>query len=108
MTTTHAPNELGKEAHMGTLGSETSERTIPRIDFSDFERRKPEITEQLWQASAEIGFFQVVNHGIANEEIGQAFALSEAFFALPQAEKARLPLDKKLNSGWETRAQVRP
>jgi len=105
---TQTANELGREAHMGTLGTETSERTIPRIDLGDFERRKAEITEQLWSASAEVGFFQVVNHGIANEEIRQAFAMSEAFFALPEAEKARHPLDKTLNSGWETRAQVRP
>ena len=104
----HASNELSKEVHMGTLGSETSERTVPLIDLGDFERRKAEIAEQLWQASAEIGFFQIVNHGIASQEIRQAFAMSEAFFALPEAEKAKVPLDKKLNSGWETRAQVRP
>jgi isopenicillin N synthase-like dioxygenase len=104
----HAPNELGKEVHMGALGTETSARTIPCIDLGDFERRKPEITEQLWRASVEIGFFQVVNHGIANGQIRQAFAMTEALFALPEAEKAKVPLDKKLNSGWESRAQVRP
>jgi isopenicillin N synthase-like dioxygenase len=103
-----AANEVSKEAHMGTLGTETSERAVPRIDLGDFARRKAEITDQLWRASADIGFFQVVNHGIANADIRRAFAMSEAFFALPEAEKAKAPLDKKLNSGWETRAQVRP
>ncbi|HTR87476.1 MAG TPA: 2-oxoglutarate and iron-dependent oxygenase domain-containing protein [Reyranella sp.] len=101
-------SEVGKEVHMGTLGTETHDRRIPRIDLGDFERRKKEITEELWEASVEIGFFQVVNHGIPNAHIARAFAMTEKFFALPDAEKARHPLIKRLNSGWESRAQVRP
>ncbi|MGA7610815.1 MAG: 2-oxoglutarate and iron-dependent oxygenase domain-containing protein, partial [Xanthobacteraceae bacterium] len=40
-------------------------RNIPLIDMNNFEARKPEIADQLWQASSDIGFFQVINHGIA-------------------------------------------
>ena len=101
-------DEVRKEAHMGTQGSETSDRRIPLIDLADFERRKPEITDALWRAAADIGFFQLVNHGIPVASMRRAFAMTEAFFALPESEKARHPLQKKLNAGWETRAQVRP
>ncbi|SJZ37138.1 Isopenicillin N synthase [Enhydrobacter aerosaccus] len=106
--TTRTADEIGKEAHMGTLGTETHDRPIPRIDLGDFDRRKAEITEALWAASTDIGFFQVVNHGIPIDHIRRAFAETEAFFALPDSEKARHPLVKKLNAGWECRAQVRP
>ncbi len=102
------PNEVGKEAHMGTMGTETHDREIRCIDMGDFERRKKEITEELWAASTDIGFFQLVNHGIPTEHIRKAFAMTERFFALPDAEKAKHPLIKRLNAGWESRAQVRP
>ncbi len=104
----HILDELNKESRMGGAGSETSAREIRRIDLADFDRRKAEITEQLWAASTDIGFFQVVNHGIALADIKNAFAMSEAFFALPDAVKARHPLKRQFNAGWESRAQVRP
>ncbi|HWH82660.1 MAG TPA: 2OG-Fe(II) oxygenase family protein [Burkholderiaceae bacterium] len=100
--------ELDKEARMGAMGSETSQREVRRIDLADYDRRKPEITEQLWSAATDIGFFQVVNHGIPLADIKSAFAMTQAFFALPDAVKARHPLKKALNAGWESRAQVRP
>ncbi len=104
----HALDELNKETRMGAMGSETTAREIRRIDMADFEARKAEITEQLWSASTDIGFFQVVNHGIALDDIRRAFAMSEAFFALPDATKARHLLRRQVNAGWESRAQVRP
>lgn len=103
-----AMQELQKEARMGAMGSETRAREVRRIDLSDFEARREEIAAQLWAASTDIGFFQVVNHGIATADIRRAFTLTEAFFALPEASKARHPLKKALNAGWESRAQVRP
>ncbi len=100
--------ELEKESRMGAMGSETHHREIRRIDLADFERRKSEIADQLWAASSDIGFFQVVNHGIDIAEVKKAFAMTQAFFALPDAVKAQHPLKKGLNAGWESRAQVRP
>jgi isopenicillin N synthase-like dioxygenase len=50
----------------------------------------------------------VTGHGIPLEQIEEAFALSEAFFALPEEAKAALPLRPGTNSGWEFKAQVRP
>ena len=101
-------NELAKESRMGAMGSETHAREIRRIDLTDFEQRRDEIAEQLWAAATDIGFFQVVNHGIPTEDIRRAFDMSQAFFALPDEIKARHPLKRAFNAGWESRAQVRP
>jgi isopenicillin N synthase-like dioxygenase len=98
--------ELRKEARMGTAGSETATRAVPVIDLSDFERRRADITTQLWRAAVDVGFFQLRNHGVPLEQVRCAFAMSERFFALPQSTKARLPLAR--NAGWESLAQVRP
>lgn len=98
--------ELRKEARMGALGTETQAREIRRIDLSDFDARRDEIADQLWDAAVDIGFFQLVNHGIELQTVREAFAMTERFFALPEAVKAQYPL--KANAGWESRAQVRP
>ncbi len=97
--------ELKKESVMGVMGTET-QREVRIIDLSDFENRKYEIADQLWNAAVEIGFFQVANHGIPQKEIQQAFGLAEQFFALPREVKAQYPLNR--NAGWESKAQIRP
>ena len=99
--------ELKKEQTLGGIG-ETKARDVPRIDMSGFDKRKPEIAEQLWNASTEIGFFQLVNHGIPQEQIDEAFAMTERFFALPHDTKAHYPLGNGTNAGWEYKSQVRP
>ena len=114
LTTTHIPadaatdyalEELRKESTMGSEGT-TVQREIRRIDMSNFAERKAEITEQLWSAATEIGFFQIYNHGISEEDVRKAFALSESFFAQPTATKAQWPLSR--NAGWESLSQIRP
>ena len=100
--------ELEREARMGALGTETSDREVRRISLADLPARRPQIADELWAAATDIGFFQVVDHGIAPQEVDAAFAAAEAFFALPEEVKARRPLDKALNSGWESKTQVRP
>ncbi|MCU4413720.1 isopenicillin N synthase family oxygenase [Acinetobacter sp. WU_MDCI_Axc73] len=97
--------ELQKESVMGVMGTET-QREVRVIDLSDFEQRKYEIADQLWDAAVEIGFFQVANHGIPQHEIQHAFGLAEQFFALPREVKAQYPLNR--NAGWESKAQIRP
>ncbi|POM26549.1 2OG-Fe(II) oxygenase superfamily protein [Actinomadura rubteroloni] len=99
--------ELHRESRMGGLGTEMA-REIRRIDLSDFAARRDEITEQVWNAAVEIGFFQVVAHGIDLADVREAFATAERFFALPDATKARYPLRKGRNAGWESLSQVRP
>lgn len=104
----HSLAELNLEASIGSRGSETVTRTIPVIDLSDFDQRKAEITEQLWVAATEIGFFQIRNHGIPLEELRAAFAMAQAFFSLPMEQKSQYPLWQGMNAGWEYCEQVRP
>jgi len=99
--------ELNKETTIGGEGT-TVEREIPLINLSDFDNRKQEIADQLWKASVEIGFFQVYNHGIAQADIDLAFDTAWRLFALPQEIKAKYPMAKGVNAGWEFKAQVRP
>ncbi|MBL1075569.1 isopenicillin N synthase family oxygenase [Nocardia sp. 2] len=99
--------ELSREKQMGGLGAETA-REIRVIDLTDFEARRTEITEQLWTAATEIGFFQLSGHDIPQELMDAAFANAQRFFALDDTVKARYPLVKANNSGWESRTQVRP
>lgn len=103
-------NELNKEARMGAHGAETTARQVRCIDLTgiDTAAGKARIADELWAAAVDVGFFQVSHHGIDLAAVRTAFAATEAFFALPDAVKARLPLKKALNAGWESRAQVRP
>ena len=108
---THEPGgvepELAKERSLGALGS-VVERAIPQIDLTDFDDRFDEISEALWAAGTDVGFFQVVNHGIPELQIDAAFASSREFFALEDDVKARRAMVPGSNAGWEDRAQIRP
>ncbi|WP_108258054.1 isopenicillin N synthase family dioxygenase [Mangrovicoccus ximenensis] len=103
----YALAELNKESAIGGAGT-TVARAVPVIDLSDFETRKQEIADQLWQASTGTGFFQVTGHGIAEEDIDLAFDTAWEFFELPKKVKAQYPMPKGTNAGWEFKAQVRP
>ena len=99
--------ELRRESRIGQAGYEV-ERDIPQIDLSDFTNRRAEITEQLWDAAVNVGFFQLYNHGIPVAHIDEAFACSQRFFALPHETKEQYPLKPGQNAGWECMSQVRP
>ncbi|SDG04565.1 isopenicillin N synthase family dioxygenase [Alloyangia pacifica] len=107
MSTSYDLAELNKETTIGGMGS-TVERDVPAIDLSDFDTRKHEIADALWEASTGIGFFQVYNHGIPEEDIDAAFDTAWEFFELPTEVKAQYPMPKGTNAGWEFKAQVRP
>lgn len=108
MTNTNDLAEVTKERRIGGMGTETTGRELRRIDLTDFEARRAEITEELWSAATEIGFFQIANHGIDLTEVTHAFEMAKAFFALPEEVKGRYPLEKAKNAGWEYKSQVRP
>jgi isopenicillin N synthase-like dioxygenase len=103
----YALAELNKETTLGGIGT-TKSRDVPLIDLSDFEARKGAIADQLWAAASDTGFFQLINHGIPQQQIDEAFAFTERFFALPHDAKAKMPLRKGTNAGWEYKSQVRP
>ena len=104
---THSMAELAKEATLGGMGFEV-DRQIPRIDMSHIRTRKAEIADQLWAVSVDIGFFQVYNHGIEQAIVDRAFSFAERFFDLPTETKAKYPLARGTNAGWEYMSQVRP
>ena len=79
---------------------------VPVIDLS----ADPEkVRQQMWDAATTVGFFTVVNHGIAAATIEEAFAVSAEFFARErEAKHADSPFAPHLNSGYEFMSQVRP
>ncbi|SIR95649.1 isopenicillin N synthase family dioxygenase [Williamsia sterculiae] len=106
--TTFDLTELDRESRMGGLGTETTDREVRRISLADFDTRRDQIGEELWSAATDIGFFQVVDHGIDLATVDRAFEMSARFFALPTEVKSQYPLKKGQNAGWEYRSQVRP
>ena len=102
-----AESELAKERTLGGKGV-VVERDIPSIDLADVDDRFEEIASELWSAASEVGFFQVVNHGIPPAQIEAAFASAQEFFDLPAEVKAKRSMVPGTNAGWEDRSQIRP
>ena len=100
-------DELNRESRIGGMGTEGA-HGVALIDLSDFETRKPEIADALWEAATTLGLFQLTGHGIPIDQIEEAFSLSAAFFDLPTEAKEQMPLRPGTNAGWEFKAQVRP
>jgi isopenicillin N synthase-like dioxygenase len=71
--------------------------TLPIIDLASSGEGEADalarIGAEIGAACRDIGFFYVVNHGVDKELIGEAFAQSHRFFALPLAEKRRLAIE---------------
>jgi isopenicillin N synthase-like dioxygenase len=51
------------------------------------------VAAEVGAACRDVGFFYVVNHGVAPELIAKAFAQSRDFFALPVADKRKLAIE---------------
>lgn len=100
-----ALDEIDKERTMGEFGTEI-DREVRIIDLSDFDNRKVEIADQLWNAARDIGFFQVTNHGIPHDHIDGVFENSNKFFHMPLDVKKKYPNGK--NAGFEYMSQIRP
>ncbi len=105
LPTASAESELAKERTFGGPGI-VVEREIRCIDLGQADQQA--IDAALWDAAADIGFFQVSGHGIAQATIDRAFEFTARFFALPEAVKARRPMRRGTNSGWEYKSQKRP
>ncbi|WP_256138014.1 2-oxoglutarate and iron-dependent oxygenase domain-containing protein [Komagataeibacter swingsii] len=116
----NAQPALDRAGMMGGQGACIA-RAIPRIDLSDYDRRKPAIADVLRDAVTRVGFFQVINHGIDAADVDAAFAAAGGqagrraggqaaggFFDLPMGQKAHHAYRPGSNVAWECRAQVRP
>src|SRR5208283_3161919 len=70
--------------------------TLPIIDLTPLgegDAGLARVAAQVGAACRDVGFFYVVNHGVARERIEEAFAQSRRFFALPLAEKRRISME---------------
>ncbi|KAG0347322.1 hypothetical protein BG004_007979 [Podila humilis] len=61
--------------------------TIPVIDFGLYASNPEECARQVGEASQNIGFFYLKNHGVPQELIDRMFTDSEAFFQQPLENK---------------------
>ena len=66
-------------------------QTIPVLDLQDFitGQNTEGFVTAFGEALAEYGFFALENHGVEQRIIDAAYGAAEAFFALPEATKAR-------------------
>lgn len=60
-----------------------------RLPVIDLGASADDVVRDLRQACAEIGFFQVVGHGVDAEVIEATLTATDRFFALPMADKQR-------------------
>lgn len=72
--------------------------TLPIIDLASFDEHDEaslaHFATLIGAACRDVGFFYVINHGVAAELITEAFAQSGRFFARPLAEKQELAMEK--------------
>ncbi|KAF9114995.1 hypothetical protein BGX27_009214 [Mortierella sp. AM989] len=72
-----------------TLSANSSNVAIPVIDFSLSTSDPEECARQVGEASRNIGFFYLKNHGIPQGLIDEMFDQSEKFFELPVQSKGQ-------------------
>lgn len=88
------------------LGSAPAvEGSVPVIDMAE---PMESVAEQMFSAATTVGFFTIINHGIKQELVDGAFALSSAFFKQPKEEKEKQsPFLRDRNAGYEYMSQAR-
>ena len=79
----------------------TIAKTIPVIDVSGAISgdRINGVADEIYAAAINHGFFYISNHGIESALMEQAFAVSKAFFELPESKKQAVAVDKN-QRGW--------
>ena len=72
----------------------SSSSAIPVIDFGKWEsggEGRIQIAKTLAEACRRVGFVYVVNHGVDDELLDEAFAWSKKLFDLPEEKKMLAP-----------------
>lgn len=89
---------------MGSL--ESSKDTIPTIDISPFfaenasEQLANEVVEAVRHACNTYGFFQIVGHGVSEEERDGILECAKRFFDLPIEEKMKLHTKNSMGKSY--------
>jgi len=86
-------------------GERVALEAVPVIDFGPFREGTAEqrraVARAIGEACRNIGFFYIVNHGVAAALIERTVAAARAFFALPAERKAEIAIEKsKCHRGW--------
>lgn len=82
---------------------------VPKISLKDFDNRRDEIKQQLYNAATNVGFFVLKDQESPSvADIEKAFEYSAKFFAKPEEVKHKKPFVKLENCGYEFKAQTRP
>jgi isopenicillin N synthase-like dioxygenase len=71
-------------------------RRLPIIDLASWgggEAGLIDVAAKIGAACRDVGFFYVVNHGVARELMEEAFAEARRFFALPLADKEAIAIE---------------
>ena len=72
---------------------------VPTIDlaplFSGDPGARAALAREMAQACADLGFFYIVNHGVAWSDVEGMFAAAKRFFALPEADRMALEISKE-------------
>jgi len=84
-------------------GAQVPLTQIPVIDIAPLRGGpgKAAMVEEISRACREIGFFYAVNHGVTEEMIARVYAEAKRFFALPEAVKEQVAIEKSsCHRGW--------
>ncbi len=76
---------------------------LPIIDFGSFlaGTDKTTVARQIDRACRDNGFFYLKNHGLSRNTIDACFNAAAEFFALPEAKKAEIAIEKSpCHRGW--------
>ncbi|WP_109677043.1 isopenicillin N synthase family dioxygenase [Dyadobacter jejuensis] len=69
-------------------------KEVPSLDLADFttgnSEKKRQFVADLGAAFTNIGFVAIKNHGLSDQLRQELYAIVQAFFALPEAEKKKL------------------
>ena len=77
---------------------------VPTIDLGAWRAGDRSVVEQLDRAASDVGFFQVLGHGIDPTVVAAMQNTTEQFFALPEAVKRQyLPPSPEVNRGYAAR-----